>query len=101
MDPLKKLRSITSDIGVYQHGKLNKPNPEFGYAIEDQARAIIVANEFKDKKLQKIYLNFIRSAKRQDGLLHHFYFYNDSTDLTNGGGVFKSEEYNSKSNIKK
>ena len=100
MDPLKKLRSITSDIGVYQHGKLNKPNPEFGYAIEDQARALIVVNGFKDKKLQKIYLNFIRSARRQDGLLHHFYFYNDSTDLTNGGGVFKSEEYNSKSNIK-
>ena len=100
MDPLKKLRSITSDIGVYQHGKLNKPNPEFGYAIEDQARALIVVNGFKDKKLQKIYLNFIRSARRQDGLLYHFYFYNDSTDLTNGGGVFKSEEYNSKSNIK-
>jgi hypothetical protein len=100
MDPLKKLRSITSDIGVYQHGKLNKPNPEFGYAIEDQARALIVANGFKDKKLQKIYLNFIRSAKRQDGLLHHFYFYKDSTDLTNGEGVFKNEEYNSKSNIK-
>ena len=38
MDPLKKLRSMTSDIGIYQHGKLNKPDPEFGYAMEDQAQ---------------------------------------------------------------
>jgi hypothetical protein len=100
MDPLKKLRSITSDIGVYQHGKLNKPNPEFGYALEDQARALMVASEFKDEKLQKIYLNFIRSAQRQDGLLYHFYFYDNSKNFTNGEGLFKNEEYNSKSNVK-
>ena len=100
MDPLKKLRSMTSDIGVYQHGKLNRPNPEFGYALEDQARALIVASEFKDKKLQKIYLNFIQSAQRKDGLLYHYYFYNSSKNFTNGEGLFKSKEYNSKSNVK-
>lgn len=100
MDPLKKLRSITSDIGVYQHGKLNKPNPEFGYALEDQARALMVVSEFKDEKLQKIYLNFIRSAQRQDGLLYHFYFYDNSKNFTDGEGLFKNEEYDTKSNVK-
>ena len=100
MDPLKKLRSMTSGTGVYQHGKLNKPNPEFGYALEDQARALLVAKEFKDERLQKIYLNFIQNAQRQDGLLYHFYFYNDSKNFTNGEGLFKNEEYNSKSNVK-
>jgi hypothetical protein len=100
MDPLKKLRSITTNIGIYQHGKLNKPNPEFGYALEDQARALIVANAFKDEKLQKIYLNFIRNAQRQDGLLYHFYFYNNNTNYTDGEGLFKNEEYSSKSNVK-
>jgi hypothetical protein len=100
MDPLKKLRSITQDAGVYQHGKLNRPNPEFGYALEDQARALIVADGFKDEKLKKIYLNFIRSAQRQDGLLYHFYFYNNGESFTNGEGLFKNEEYNSKSNVK-
>ncbi len=100
MDPLKKLRSITSDIGVYQHGKLNMPNPEFGYALEDQARALIVASEFKDERLENIYLNFIRRAQRQDGLLYHFYFYNDSKNFTDGKGLFKNEEHNSKSNVK-
>lgn len=91
---------MTSDIGIYQHGKLNKPNPEFGYAIEDQARALIVVSEFKDEKLQNIYLNFIKNAQRKDGLLHHFYFYNNSKSFTNGKGLFKSKEYNSKSNVK-
>jgi len=100
MDPLYKLRSMTSDMGVYQHGKFDKPDPEFGYALEDQARALMVASEFKDKKLQKIYLNFILNAKRQDGLLYHFYFYNKHKDFTNGEGLFKNEEYDSKSNVK-
>ena len=58
MDSLKKIRSMTTDIGIYQHGKLSEPNPEFGYALEDQARALIVANEFKDDNLKGIYLNF-------------------------------------------
>lgn len=94
MDMLKKIRSMTTDNGIYQHGKLNKPAPEFGYALEDQARAFIVANEFKDENLQKIYLNFILRAKREDGLLYHFYYEN------NGQGLFKNEEYGSKSNLK-
>jgi len=94
MDPLKKIRSMTSDIGIYQHGKLDKPDPEFGYALEDQARALIVADEFKDKNLKDIYLNFIFKAQREDGLLYHFYYEN------NGNGLFKNEEHNSKYNIK-
>ena len=94
MDPLKKIKSMTSDTGIYQHGKLNKPDPEFGYALEDQARALIVANEFQDKNLGKIYLNFILKAQREDGLLYHFYYEN------NDKGLFKNEEYNSKQNIK-
>ena len=93
MDPLKKIRSMTSDIGIYQHGKLDKPAAEFGYALEDQARALIVADQLEDKKLKDIYLNFIIRAQREDGLLYHF-FYED-----NDNGKFKSEEYNRKSNI--
>ena len=94
MDPLKKIRSMTSDIGIYQHGKLNNPAPKFGYALEDQARALIVADEFKDKDLKDTYLGFILKAQREDGLLYHFYYEN------NGKGLFKNEEHDSKSNIK-
>jgi len=94
MDPLKKLRSMTSNIGIYQHGKLDRPAPEFGYALEDQARALIVVDGFGDKKLKDIYLNFIFRAQRDDGLLYHFFYEN------NGEGLFKNEEHGSKCNIK-
>ena len=92
MDPLKKIRSMTSSMGIYQHGKLSKPDPKFGYALEDQARALMVADEFKDKNLKDIYLNFVLKAQREDGLLYHFYYEN------NGKGLFKNEECGSKSN---
>jgi hypothetical protein len=94
MDPLKKIRSMTSSMGIYQHGKLSKPDPKFGYALEDQTRALMVADEFKDKNLKDIYLNFVLKAQREDGLLYHFYYEN------NGKGLFKNEEYDSKSNLK-
>ena len=93
-EPLKKIRSMTSTSGIYQHGKLNEPDPSFGYAIEDQARALIVAYEFQDKSLCDIYLNFIKKAQRADGLLYHFYYDN------NGTGLFKDEENNAKTNVK-
>ncbi len=93
MDPLNKIKSMTSDIGIYQHGKLNDPAPEFGYALEDQARALIIADGFGDEKLKDIYLNFIFRAQREDGLLYHFFYEN------NNKGQFKSEEHDHKSNI--
>jgi hypothetical protein len=92
MDPLKKIRSMSTNTGIYQHGKLNKPNPEFGYAIEDQARALIVVNELGEKDLQNIYLDFILRAKRKDGLLYHFFYGGKEASL------FKNEEHNSISN---
>lgn len=101
MYSLKKIRSMTTNTGIYQHGKLSQPDPEFGYALEDQARALIVAEELKDENLKEIYLNFIMRAKREDGLLYHFYYENDKRDFNNGKkGSFKNEEYNSKQNIK-
>ena len=66
MDPLKKIKSMTTTIGIYQHGKLNEPDPEFGYALEDQARALIVAYEFKDENLTEDLFKFhYESAKRR------------------------------------
>jgi len=91
-DPLKKIKSMTTDKGIYQHGELSKPSPEFGYALEDQARALIVAEELGDNELRDIYLNFIFNARRDDGLLYHFFYENKS------GGEFRDSEKNSKTN---
>ena len=82
--PLWKIKQLTTNIGIYQHGKLNLPDPRMGYALEDQARALIVAHEFKDKNLEEIYLNYIIRSKRPDGLLHHYY-YEDSRRFPDEG----------------
>ena len=73
---LKKIRQLTTKIGIYQHGKLDQPDPSFGYALEDQARALIVAHELGAKDLEKIYLNFIIKAQSKNHLLNQ-YFYED------------------------
>jgi len=98
MEPLEKLRKITTPNGIYQHGKLNDPDPRFGYALEDQARALIVAIEFKDAKLSRIYLNFIIKAQREDGLLYHFFYDDKFKEPDTMNGLFKNEEFSCKSN---
>jgi len=94
MNILKKIRSLTTNIGIYQHSKLDKPDPAFGYALEDQARALILVNNLNDEKLKKIYLDFIIKAKRKDDLLYHFCYEN------NGNCIFRNEENNSVPNLK-
>ena len=96
MELLKKIRLMTSNVGIYQHGKFNKPAPEFGYAIEDQARALLVVNEFKDKKLKSIYLNFILRAKREDGLLYHYYYDSNDKYRNDDKGLFRDKEIGNK-----
>lgn len=71
---LKKVRQLTTKIGIYQHGKFNQPDPSFGYALEDQARALIVAYQFGAKDLEKTYLNFIIKARNKDTFLNQFYY---------------------------
>lgn len=83
---------MTTNVGIYQHGKLDEPDPKFGYALEDQARALMVAYYFEDEELKDIYLNFILKAQKEDGLLYHFFYENN-----NGKGLFKNNENSSES----
>ncbi len=88
MPPLDKIRRLTSKVGIYQHGALDRPAPVFGYALEDQARALIIAYEFGAKDLEEIYLNFIIRAQNKDVFLNQYYyedkrgFIEDITPLT-------------------
>lgn len=90
--PFWKIRQLTTNIGIYQHGKLNLPDPKMGYALEDQARALIVAHEFKDKNLEEIYLNYIIRSKRPDGLLYHYYYEDSGFEENNSPGGTTSEQ---------
>ncbi len=88
LPPLDKIRQLTSKVGIYQHGALDQPTPVFGYALEDQARALIIAHEFGAKDLEEIYLNFIIRGRSKDVFLNQYYyedkrgFIEDITPLT-------------------
>lgn len=85
---LKKIKQLTTPLGIYQHGKFANPDPAFGYALEDQTRALIVAHEFGEENLEKIYLSFIIKARNKDTFLNQYYyedqrgFIKDITPLT-------------------
>lgn len=71
---LKQIAKLTDNFGMFQFAKLTQPDPESGYTIDDNARALIAVTEYHKKysgevslKLAKIYLEFIEYAFSQLG----------------------------------
>jgi len=78
---LKHLKNLTDDFGIIQHADFDLPNKNFGYSLDDQARALIVCAQylkyFKDdnasvKKLFRIYFNYLKKAIDKKGIIHNF-----------------------------
>jgi hypothetical protein len=72
-------KKLTTKIGILQHGKLDKPDPSFGYSIDDCARALIVAYQlfetYNDKsvlQLTDIYLDYLVKSKIKGSYFHNF-----------------------------
>lgn len=76
IDPLKRIKQLTSPLGIYQHTKYDRIDSVHGFALDDQVRALLAAYTFNDKSLCNTYLNFIAKAQREDGLLYQFYYEN-------------------------
>jgi len=71
---IKKIKQLTNRWGIYQHGKLDKPNPKFGYAVEDQARALLMVEDLSEKKLANVYFKFIINALSDEGNIWQFFY---------------------------
>lgn len=63
---LRHLKKMTDDFGIFQFAKLTNPDPDFGYTLDDNARALIVAVQYYKKsknevalRLIQVYLEFI------------------------------------------
>jgi len=76
---LKFLKSLTSQTGILQHTKYGVPHRSFGYSLDDNARALLVAIKyhelFRKKEVLELavnYLSFISHAKRNDGFFNNF-----------------------------
>ena len=80
-DPIKldHLKNLTTDFGIIQFSKINIPDLNSGYTLDDNARALIAMCHFHkfhpDKENLKsiiVYLNFIDRCQTKDGSFINF-----------------------------
>lgn len=69
---LRHLNYLTDDFGIWQHTKGRKINKDLGYALDDSARALLVALRYGDDEKIGIYINFLRTAIREDNIVNFF-----------------------------
>ncbi|MFA6602202.1 MAG: glycosyltransferase [Candidatus Shapirobacteria bacterium] len=58
---------MTNNFGLFQFAKLSTPDPAFGYTIDDNSRALVVASFYGKTALSEKYLNFIKTCHQPDG----------------------------------
>ncbi|MBC7773924.1 MAG: glycosyltransferase [Phycisphaerae bacterium] len=78
---LEHVKRMTTNFGMIQFSKINHPDPDSGYTIDDNARAMVavcmhheIFNDKKDLVYIRTYLNFIEHCLQPDG---HFLNYAD------------------------
>lgn len=71
---LKHLHTLTDEFGLFQFAREAIPNKDFGYTLDDNARALIVCSLLLHKKKSKevedlilIYLTFIKKCQLPNG----------------------------------
>ena len=76
---LDHIKELSTDYGMLQFSKFSEPDPEFGYTLDDNARALInmityyTIYQGEDVlKLSDIYLNFIEDIQREDGFFDNY-----------------------------
>ncbi len=73
------IKKMTDDFAMFQFCKLNKPDPNSGYTLDDNARALIaLCQNYKfdknidDLKYISLYLNFIEFCQQRSGLFLNY-----------------------------
>jgi len=77
---LDHIKTLTDHFGIMQHARFTVPDYSYGYCVDDNARALIVATKFyrlfKDSEsialIQK-YLAFLCYTQRSDGRFRNLY----------------------------
>ncbi len=78
------LINMTDDFGLFQFASLNIPNKDFGYTLDDNARALIFCSwlikQSPTKELEvllRLYLSFIKKCQLKDGSFANYIGFND------------------------
>ncbi|OGY23238.1 MAG: hypothetical protein A2172_02595 [Candidatus Woykebacteria bacterium RBG_13_40_15] len=73
------LKRLTTPTGIMQHAKFGVPERSWGYALDDNARALIFVVEafklYRKKEyldLAVVYLSYLTHSKRQDRFFNNF-----------------------------
>lgn len=76
---INHIKELTDDFGIFQFADLHKPDPKWGYTLDDNARALVLLcwsldsqNTSKTLELAEIFLSFIERASRDDGFFNYF-----------------------------
>lgn len=70
------LTRLSEPLGVFEHALGTAPRPEHGFCVDDVARALVVTARERYasaevRSLRAGYLEFVRAAQRDDGLMHN------------------------------
>lgn len=89
LPPLKlnHLKRMTDGFGLFQFANGNIPNKEFGYTIDDNARALVLcswlmSHGFKSRvlKLTNIYVEFLEHCQCPDGTFVNYVAYGNKKE---------------------
>lgn len=76
---LRHLKKMTTDFGMIQFSKINQPDIESGYTLDDNVRALHtfgihynLTRDEKDLYYLRIFLNFIKHCQQEDGTLLNY-----------------------------
>lgn len=97
---ISHLQNMTDDFGLFQFAVHATPNKDFGYTLDDNARALIVCSWLLQKKYSQkleelitIYLMFIKKCQRKNGSFINYISYEEKlpTDQNNHEDLEESQ----------
>ena len=96
---LDHIEKLTTEFGILQFSKFSQPDPESGYTLDDNARALInmvmyykIYEDNVALKLANTYLNFIEGIQKMDGWFNNYK--NFELELTAQNGEVNLEDAN-------
>ena len=76
---IKHLMRLTDNFGIIQFANQTIPDKKSGYTLDDNARALLTCamhykkfNEYRQLRMIKTYLDYIKFVKNNDGKLYNF-----------------------------
>ncbi|WP_367754259.1 glycosyltransferase [Flavobacterium sp. WC2430] len=80
---LDHIKKLTTNFGILQFSKFSQPDPESGYTLDDNARALInmvmYHRQFPDEEVLELantYLNYIEGIQRENGWFDNYKDFN-------------------------